>query len=513
MTRDPNKCSWVKDLDFVDWFRGVAAIVLLVAGYLAQQSSGIGRIGIALVVVGGFGGIHLWLSIINRLGVNREAADSDSEVDRWVGDRKAERIRLLATELQERMGDPSAAYRDVTKQYVTAAFVALTLIGTLGPDKAASNLELVAAAYGLCGAIGVGLLLLERLSGWPHSRVGNRVISVGYHLMTWSLLFGVLCVVFSLKEVECFDIPTSNEQRIELSGISTESEEGINVELEGFDFSEVTDLTHAMDLEDDERQIRLLGAGELASARRALPMHMGSTGDVVVTLPDWHWACTYYQCCLGEMTNCARKKTTVELWDITVFPGHMKKLALLGYEEPAYLARHFNQAIADMTEYLSGFDEGRRVVESGVLALQARTWRRRLDLFGVKEKSDDMWTERDMIGNDNIHHYYGAEVSKIAVVGPERYRIPLGGNVGSGADKLEMGSDSLIKFLAPIPVTERDRILEKVAATDEGESVSLGTMHVGHVVARELAHPAIDDGTVWIVEVIGAKLNSKRTTG
>ena len=186
MTRYLDKYYSVKGLDFVDWFRAVAAITLFLAGCVVNQSWVIGRMGIAVTVVGVFAAIHLAVSIVNRRGVIQRRFHR-RRVNRRDGEREVKRT-----------GDPLAAQRDVTKQYVTVAFVALTLIGTLGSNQSAPNHELIAAAYGLCGAIVAGLLLLERLSGWPHSKAGYRVISVGYHLMTWSLLFGVLCVVISL---------------------------------------------------------------------------------------------------------------------------------------------------------------------------------------------------------------------------------------------------------------------------------------------------------------------------
>ena len=284
------------------------------------------------------------------------------------------------------------------------------------------------------------------------------------------------------------------------------------MELEGFDFTGVTGLGHTRDLENDERQIRLLGAGELAASRRTLAKPLASSGTVVVTPSDWDWACTYYGCCLGEMPNCAGKPTVVSLWDITVFPGHMKKLALLGYEEPTYLANHFDQAVNDMTEYLIRYDEGKRIVESGALALQAKTWRRRLELFHVAGDFDEIRAERDILGI-GVHHFYGVAVPEIAVVGRGRYRIQLDDVAESAPDHLEFGAKSLTTFLAPIPADERNNIKTRVASTEKGASVSLGTMRLDRVVARALADPASDGETVLPVEVLSAKLNSREFTG
>ena len=111
------------------------------------------------------------------------------------------RVRLLGEELETRLVDEEGPSRDITKQYVTIAGVSLTIIVAFHkPD--ASNADVVdavrAGAASLGAAIVVGLVLLERLSGSTHTLVGEFVISILYHLMCWSLLFGVFCLVMSL---------------------------------------------------------------------------------------------------------------------------------------------------------------------------------------------------------------------------------------------------------------------------------------------------------------------------
>ena len=128
-----------------------------------------------------------------------------ADVEGWVVDREWEsdrrRASLLGEELESRLVDEEGPSRDITKQYVTMAGVSLTIIVAFHePDGA--NAEVVeavrAGATSLGAAIVVGLVLLERLSGSTRTLVGEFVISILYHLMCWSLLFGVFCLVMSL---------------------------------------------------------------------------------------------------------------------------------------------------------------------------------------------------------------------------------------------------------------------------------------------------------------------------
>ena len=162
-----------------------------------MQQSGIGA---AAVLTGAFALLHFVVTIAGRPSSSGAGAP-DGEPPST--DAAARRIELLGEELQKRLVDEEAPSRDVTKHYVTIAGVSLTLLVAL--SEGGPGVEIFVGATSLGVSIAAGLILLERLSGSTLVDFGHYAISIMYHVMSWSLLFGLLSILASLwiPETRC----------------------------------------------------------------------------------------------------------------------------------------------------------------------------------------------------------------------------------------------------------------------------------------------------------------------
>ena len=186
----PNQASNAgADWDLVDSIRlgGILAFFFAAAILWCVE---LGVLGTAAAVTGVFLAVHL---IISQVSWRRRASPlADTEND----DDVRAKAKVLGQELNAHLVDENTASRDIAKQYVTVAGVALGLVASIASSP---GVELFVGASSLAVAIGFGLILLERLSGTPRSRFWRFSVSILYHLMSWALLFGVMSLVGSLR--------------------------------------------------------------------------------------------------------------------------------------------------------------------------------------------------------------------------------------------------------------------------------------------------------------------------
>ena len=182
------------DLDLVDGVRIVGATAFgFAALYLFctdQPQLAVVALATGVVALG-----HLVITVASR--TPPEKAESTETAETKVEADELERgVKLLGKELQERLVDEEARNREVTKQYVAVAGVSLTIIASLG--KEAPTTEVLVGASSLGVSIAFALVLLERLTGSTVRDFGHYTLSIMYHLMCWSLLFGLLSILASL---------------------------------------------------------------------------------------------------------------------------------------------------------------------------------------------------------------------------------------------------------------------------------------------------------------------------
>ena len=181
------------DLDLVDGVRLFGATSFgFAAAYsycVSEPGLGVSATATAVVTI-----VHLAITIASRPRPHPRG-DAESEANGKGTDPWAKHVAVLGKELQERLVDEEARNRDVTKQYVALAGVSLTILAALG-DKRPT--EILVGASSLGASIALGLILLERLTGSTLVRFGHYAISIMYHLMCWSLLFGLLSILVSL---------------------------------------------------------------------------------------------------------------------------------------------------------------------------------------------------------------------------------------------------------------------------------------------------------------------------
>ena len=175
-------------LDLVDWFRIVGVVGIWITAFVLFLSAEL-RLSAVALATGGFAFLHLVITIASRAqeNSNLEPREKEESTDVW------ERgVKLLGKELEARLVDEEARNREVTKQYVAVAGVCLTLVVAL-IEK--GSLETSVGASSLAVSIALGLILLERLTGSTTVKLGHYALSIMYHLMCWSLFFGLLSIL------------------------------------------------------------------------------------------------------------------------------------------------------------------------------------------------------------------------------------------------------------------------------------------------------------------------------
>ena len=179
----------------VKWVQAFAAIAFpALAALLAFQQQA--ALAMGLFATGIFVLVHLGIEtlaiykylcqVIRKCEENASNEKSDPSADSLKNT-----LHALGVELQKRLVDSQAPYRDVAKHYVATAGVILGIIVGLAREELITLLTVVGVGS-LIFSIGVGLILLERVSGNPETDFERNANAIMYHLMCWLLLLGLI---------------------------------------------------------------------------------------------------------------------------------------------------------------------------------------------------------------------------------------------------------------------------------------------------------------------------------